>query len=173
MDPTPFSQAQAVALAVNLEIKGRAFYLEAADKALHPTGKALFLQLAEEEKSHLAAFQAMLKRECDGWPDPDQLRETRANPIIPLFDEQAAASSRRATADEMSALRIALKQEKEAIEFFEKAIARAEDDRARRIFTFIKDQENFHYALLQAELDHIAGTGFWFDSPEFRMDGKT
>lgn len=172
MDPTPISQAQAVALAVNLEIKGRAFYLQAAEKAQHPTGKALFLKLAEEEKHHLAAFQRMLKREFDGWPEPDQLRETREKPILPLFDEKAAASFHRATADEMSALRIALKQEKEAITFFENAIALAEDDRARRIFTFVRDQENFHYALLQAELDHIAGTGFWFDLPEFRMDGK-
>ncbi|OPZ67399.1 MAG: putative trifunctional 2-polyprenylphenol hydroxylase/glutamate synthase subunit beta/ferritin domain-containing protein [bacterium ADurb.Bin478] len=172
MDPTPLSQAQAVALAVNLEINGRAFYLQAAEKAVHPTGKALFLKLAEEEKVHLAAFQAMLKREFDGWPESDQLCETRAKPVPPLFDEKAAASFRRATADEMSALRIALKQENEAITFFEKAIALAEDDHARRIFTFVKDQENFHYALLQAELDYIAGTGFWFDSPEFRMDGK-
>jgi rubrerythrin len=167
-----FNLTEAVSMAINLEIKGRKFYLEAAEKTENPTGKQVFINLAEEEKIHLRTFQAMLEKNSDlqKWREP--VIASPKKPVIPVFDDKARASLKRATADELEALRIAMKQEKEALEFFEKAAEQAEDDLTRRIFLFIKEQEIYHYDLLQAEHDHITRTGFWFDTPEFRMDGK-
>jgi len=62
--------------------------------------------------------------------------------------------------------------ERTAIDFFKSEAAKASDLTVKHVFEFVRDQEVFHYDLLQAEYDSIAGTGFWFDVPEFRMDGK-
>jgi rubrerythrin len=173
MPSKAFNLAEAVSMAVNLEIKGRKFYQEAAKNSENPTAKQVFINLADEEMTHLRTFQAMLEKNSDLPKWREQARKSPRKPVIPVFDDKARASLRRATADELEALRIAMKQEKEAMEFFEKAGEQAEDDITGSIFLFIKEQEVYHYDLLQAEHDHITRTGFWFDTPEFRMDGKT
>ena len=164
--------AEAMALAVNLEIKGRDFYLRAAEQTANPTGKRIFTSLAEEELIHLATFKAMVDKNPDLAQKARRLNESRPKPVLPVFDSATAAPRQAATADELAALRLAMKQEKEAAEFFTRTLALAPDDLSRHIFSFVLEQENYHYDLLQAEYDYIVGTGFWFDSPEFRMDGK-
>jgi rubrerythrin len=58
------------------------------------------------------------------------------------------------------------------MQFFEKAIAEAENEEAKQIFQRILDEEKGHYDLIQAEMDSINNSGFWFDVQEFYMDGK-
>jgi rubrerythrin len=47
-----------------------------------------------------------------------------------------------------------------------------DDPQAREIFKKMCEEEKFHYDLLQAQHDSLTNSGFWFDSAEFRMDGK-
>ena len=65
-----------------------------------------------------------------------------------------------------------MENEKKSIDYYEQAVRETNDEQARIIFNNIMEQEEYHYNLLQAELDSIMGTGFWFDTAEFRMDGK-
>jgi rubrerythrin len=172
MEQKSFNLVEALGVAVQLEIKGRKFYLEVAEKTDNPTGKAVFTRLANEELVHLQTFQRMIQKdpELSKWRELN--KEAPARPVIPLFDEKARASLKKATADELEALRIAMRQEKEAIDYFENLSQQADDEQSRSILLFVKEQEIYHYDLLMAEYDHIAQTGFWFDAAEFRMDGK-
>jgi len=173
MEQKSFSLNEALGVAVQLEIKGRKFYQEVAEKTENPTGKAIFLRLANEELVHLQTFQRMIQQDPDLSRWRELSKEPPAKPAIPLFDEKARASLKRATADELEALRIAMRQEKEAIDYFESVAQQAGDEPSRSILRFVRDQEVYHYDLLQAEYDHITQTGFWFDAAEFRMDGKS
>ena len=46
------------------------------------------------------------------------------------------------------------------------------DSKAKALFSRLAEWEDAHFDIIQAELDSIQGTGFWFGIPEFQMDGK-
>ncbi len=164
--------AAGIKMAIDMEKKGRAFYLEAAAKTANETGKAIFSRLADEEAVHLATFERMLDAQKPVADWRSLLREYPSQPHIPVFDEKAKKSLKRATTDELQALRIAMQQEREAMEYYGELSQQADDEAIKHIFDFVRQQEVYHYDLLQAEYDAITQTGFWFDTPEFRMDGK-
>ena len=59
-----------------------------------------------------------------------------------------------------------------AIDFFNRVAEEADNPQAREIFIKIGQEEEYHYALLQAQFDYLSKSGFWFDIGEFRMDAK-
>ena len=173
MDENNFSVAEAIRLAIDLEKNGRKFYTEAAEKAQTDSGKKIFKMLAHEEVLHLVTFQKMLDQMGNASDWRDLIKEYPTARQVPVFGERATpGKAAKAQTDEVEALRIAMKNEKEAIAFFDKIAHLATDETTQNVFEFVKKQEEYHYDLLQAELDNITNTGFWFDSAEFRMDGK-
>lgn len=173
MDEKDFNVAEAIKMAMDLEKNGRKFYTEAAEKAETESGKKIFKMLAHEEVLHLATFQKMLDQMGNISDWRELVKEYPQARQVPVFGEKAPASQvAKARSDEVEALRIAMKNEKEAIAYFDKIAHLAKDEPTQKVFEFVKQQEEYHYDLLQAELDNITNTGFWFDSPEFRMDGK-
>jgi rubrerythrin len=171
--PHEISQlAESIRMAIDMEKSGRAFYLQAADKTTHPTGKAIFARLAKEETLHLLTFERMLDDSAglDSWRD--WLKDFPHHPVLPVFGEKAKKSIKEGPMDELQALRVAMQQEREAIDYYGRVAANADNEAVSGIFTFVREQETYHYDLLQAEYDSITQSGFWFDSPEFRMDGK-
>jgi len=44
-------------------------------------------------------------------------------------------------------------------------------DEGRKMFARFVEIENGHIDMVQAELDYISGTGYWFDFKEFDMSG--
>jgi rubrerythrin len=173
MSSQSVSAKEAIKMAIDLEKNGRQFYKEAEAKTQNESGKRIFKLLAEEEIAHLRTFENMLDQDesLSNWKT--WVGDLPVNRQVPVFSENApAATVTKERTDEIEALRLAMKQEREAIAFFERVMDQAEDDLTRDIFEFIRDQEIYHYDLLQAEIDSITRTGFWFDLPEFRMDGK-
>ncbi len=55
-------------------------------------------------------------------------------------------------------------------DFYRQAATQLEPPEARELFQPFLKIEGGHQTLVQAELDSLAGTGFWFDVPEFRME---
>ncbi len=172
MSPDKQRLAESIRMAIDLEKKGRSFYLEAAAKSVNPTGKAIFTRLADEEALHLLTFERMLDQSASLTKWREWVTAYPEHPPIPLFDENAVRSSKKASADELQALRIAMRQESEAMHYYGSIAGMAEEEEVRKIFDFVRQQEVYHYDLLQAEYDAITQSGFWFDTPEFRMDGK-
>ncbi len=168
-----FDVAEAIKMSIDLEKNGRKFYTEAAAKSENESGKKLFTMLAKEETQHLATFQKMLD-EMDQVGDWHELvKDYPQARQVPVFSEKAPASQvTKARTDEVEAIRIAMNQERDAINYFDKIAHQAQDEKTTKVFDFVREQEVYHYNLLQAEYDHITNTGFWFDYPEFRMDGK-
>ena len=173
MPDKKYSIGEAIKTSIDLEKNGRKFYLEAATTTKSESGKKIFQMLADEENLHLATFKKMLKSldNLDNWQDI--IKDYPQARQVPVFGvKQPAKDATKVTTDELNALRLAMKQEKEAISFFEKSSELAENEDVKKIFSFVREQEVFHYNLLQAEYDHLNQTGFWFDKAEFRMDGK-
>ncbi len=164
--------AESIRMAIDMEKSGRAFYLQAAEKTAHPTGKAVFSRLANEETLHLLTFERMLDdaEALSNWRD--LLKSYPTHPPLPIFGEKAQKSIKNDAMDELQALRVAMQQEREAMAYYGRIAESAEVEGVREIFKFVREQEVYHYDLLQAEFDSITQSGFWFDTAEFRMDGK-
>ncbi|MEO0206152.1 MAG: ferritin family protein, partial [candidate division WOR-3 bacterium] len=62
--------------------------------------------------------------------------------------------------------------EKRSIEFYNENKKHLNDPEAVKIFDRIIEMEESHYDLIQAEIDHIEQTGFWFGIREFTMEGE-
>ena len=73
---------------------------------------------------------------------------------------------------EIDALNTALDLEKKTADFFREQADSIDESEARALFKRLAEWEDAHYDIIQAELDSINRTGFWFGIPEFQMDGK-
>lgn len=163
---------QAIKMAIELEKDGRKFFQDAADRTENALGKKMFQSLARDEMKHLETFQQMLETltGTETWSNIADSIVTVGK--VPVFEEASKKSPAKGTASEIEALQLALDIEREAIDFFNKAAQDADDPLARQIFERIRDQEEYHYGLIQAQYDHVTNSGFWFDIAEFRMDGQ-
>ncbi len=163
-----------IKIAIDLEKRGQTFYQQAAEKTTDKSGKRIFKMLAQEEALHLATLKKMLQNldQINDWQHYVDDYPPRRQ--VPVFDQRQQVRTKQKPdhTDELVALRLALDHERKAIDFFDSLLDKAADNTARHIIRFVKEQEIFHYDLLQAEIDNIMGTGFWFDTAEFRMDGK-
>lgn len=162
---------EAIKMAIQLEKDGRAFYEQAAQKTKHKLAKKMFETLAKDEIDHLHTFQKMF----DSLIKPDEWKELTEKPSkvgkVPVFQGEARGIG-DVDPNEIEALRTARENEKKSIDFFNEVAEETGDPLAKRIFTKIKQEEEYHYDLLQAQLDYVTNSGFWFDIAEFRMDAR-
>ena len=173
MEKEILSPVEAIKMAMQLEKDGIKFYNKAEGATSSDSGKKIFHTLAYEETLHLATFQKMFDS-MESLPDWRSLvKDIPLQRKAPIFENRKSVDeSVKPSAGELQALRTAMDHERAAIDFFTRETSRTTNPVVKQIFDFIKTQEEFHYDLLQAEYDSVAGTGFWFDMPEFRMDGK-
>ena len=72
---------------------------------------------------------------------------------------------------EVQMLNKALAVEIETSNFY-KAMVEQLDNEPQNMFKRFLEIEDGHLALVQAEIDHITGTGFWFDFQEFNLEAE-
>ena len=140
----PMDETQILNTALELERKGFRFYTEAERTTENETGKKMFAQLAKEETEHIKELKEIF----------NHLYPEQSTKDIPLFDEELSAY-----AGEVEALKVAIAMEKKSIQFY--------SDWAKGnlepLFNELIEFEKKHLELLEAELDYVQKTGFWFD----------
>ncbi len=160
---------------IRLEINGRAFFEHAASVTHNELGKKMFNKLAQDEVGHLHTFGQLFTSVIgsDDWKKyvkEEELKGTSS--VIEGLKARIANEEKANRSGELEAIRIGMSLERNAIEFFEQSAKSTGDKNTQTIFNKICDEERLHYDLLQAQLDNITNSGFWFDIAEFRMDGK-
>jgi rubrerythrin len=162
------------AIKAGLQCEGRVItvYRDAVDRCQDPVGKKIFKALHEDEISHVQ----FLKEKLDELKETGQIKPKILGTVVPSPDriEAAIKAFRSEVATpiaetELVLLRRALAIEIETSELYQKLVRElsAED---RAIFERFVEIEEGHRAIVQAEIDSITGTGFWFDIPEFRLE---
>ena len=149
-----------IKIALQLEKDGYAYYRKAAELCKNSYGKKMFEKLAKDEIQHLQKFRKIAENYF-GKVDEEEGQH------LDLF-ESIDFSSR---AGEYNALDHAIIFEKKAFEYFKNAADKARDEKIKKLFSEIADEEETHIELLQAERDYIHKSGVWFDYQEFYMDG--
>ncbi len=119
-----FRATDIVEMAMELEKSGEIFYSTVARKAASPEVKALFEDLAEQERHHYAAFQAMTRTTWDTSAGPEEdwdqyLMYLQATIQSAFFEgSDKALSLAEQVTDEKQAIQMALDFEKETMLFF-------------------------------------------------------
>ncbi|TET44460.1 DUF2202 domain-containing protein [candidate division TA06 bacterium] len=163
--------AEAIRTAIQMEKEGHAFFHQAAEKTNNKLGKEMFERLAAEEIAHMETFRKMF----DSMSDTEDWRavasELKSVTTPPLFSEAKNKMKAGREPGEVEALRQAMEIERKAIKFFNEAKSKANDETAKEIFEKVRQEEEYHHALLQAQYDSVTNSGYWLDVAEFRMDG--
>jgi Fur family ferric uptake transcriptional regulator len=141
----------ALRVAIATERSGLDFYTRAARLARDPRGRKVFLQLAEEEKSHLGTLQARYQELIKADP------QLESQPTFLFFKGAAnglfAAGTEelKAGLDDRRALLIGIRCERGSHQFFKKYGERFEESEGKRIFLEFADEERAHRDLLVRE----------------------
>ena len=163
---------EAINTAIEYEIRIRDLYREAAGAVADESGRRMLDMLAADEESHVAFLEHCLR----SWKETGQVTADGLTPVIPSperIDQHVRglrpAMTKKSLGDDKQLLSRALALEIETSAFYEKMTGEM-DGPGRDLFGRFLDIENGHIAAVQAELDYMSQTGYWFDFQEFDME---
>ncbi len=162
---------KALELAINTEKTGLKTYLDFGYKTKDQSGKNMFIRLAADEFEHMAILEKqwenLQEKEC--WITV-KLEKSDIEKLIPEIKSKSAKIKGNEGYDQMSALRTALDMEDRAIKFYREQAELSADSKAKDMYEQLVKMEQAHYELIQAEIDYIEKTGFWFNLQEFSLE---
>ncbi len=162
----------AISEAIGYETRIRDLYLHAADETRDAKGAQVFSALAADEQRHIDYLEHKRRQ----WREEGALTLDPLDSLLPpaaaLEAQTAALQEEMRRDDRTDAKRMlskALKVEVETSAFYRRLVDELDGD-ARAMFARFLEIEDGHVAIVQAELDYISHTGFWFDWQEFDME---
>ncbi|MBI4689974.1 MAG: ferritin family protein [Nitrospirae bacterium] len=161
----------AIEVAIKMETDAIKFYTEAAGKAKNPVGKKMFLTIREDEKRHLDMLSQIFRGLDITIKDVSPMKNIKT-----VFETMKAEMIERveATTDELEAFKIAMRMEKEGIEFYRKAAAEANMEKEKLLFERLIKEEEQHYDIFANTYFFMSDTGSWFMWEEHSIvDGGT
>jgi rubrerythrin len=166
---------QAITTALEYEGRVHRTYSEAVENAEHEVAKKVFSTLCDEEMEHIK----YLRERLEEWRETGSITVAKLDTVlVPKGAIEAGAdklrqrlegSRREVRGSEFESLKKALDVELETSAFYRKMVATLDDD-GRRLFERFVEIEEGHVAIVQAEIDLVSGTGFWFDTAEFNLE---
>jgi len=167
---------QAINTALEYENKVVAVYADAVDSTSDPSGQSVLRVLADEEKGHVAYLEKVLEQ----WQLTGRLNVPELCSSLPSVEsieaavgklrEKLSPRERPSTVDaELAMLSQALEVETETGEFYRRMVAELTGEEQELFRRFLQIEEG-HRAIVQAEIDAVSGTGYWFDFQEFDLE---
>lgn len=158
--------------AIEMEAKIRDIYSHAHDSCKDQAGRRFFAMMRDDEQYHMDYLSQRLQE----WRDSGQIQSVDIEPSVPsaeqIKDQLEGLKKTMAVADRgviQQMLGNALQVEVQTSEFYEKMIEET-DGITQKMFAQFLEIENAHVAAVQAELDYVMHTGYWFDVKEFDME---
>ena len=164
----------AIKTALEFEAGVHKIYLEAMKKTADPSAKRIFKVLCEEEMGHLKYLQDRL----DEWKKTGKIKVEKLETSVPTHQqiEQGLQDLRKTVrpkitqqSPELESLKKALDAEIKTGNFYKDMVAKL-DGEGQELFKRFVEIEEGHEAIVQAEINTVGNWGFWFDTPEFRLE---
>jgi rubrerythrin len=163
---------EAIQTALEYEEKVRDVYVHARADAINDIGRRVFKALAKEEQGHVDyLYQKLAELQNTGQVTAGELGSTIPSPEaikagVEKLENRLASDDRD---NEIRLLKKALQVEVETSGFY-KQMVKELDPAGQKFFSPFLEIEEGHVTLVQAELDCVSGTGFWFDMQEFSLE---
>jgi len=162
----------AIQTAIEYETRIRDLYAQAARDVTDPAGRSLFSALEKDEQYHVD----YLSRRLQEWQNTGEITFSGLKKTIPdaaaiarELDKLEKRVAQNDRSDEKQMLSKALEVEVETSAFYRRLVDELPGT-GRRMFAGFLEIEDNHIAVVQAQLDYLAGTGFWFGTKEFDME---
>src|ERR1700690_2140114 len=149
----------ALELAINMEKDAIAFYTEAARKTKYPAGKKMFQTITEDEKRHLEMVSQIIKGLNITHKKTSPMKNVKT-----VFESMKDEMMKKveATADELEAFKIAMRMEKEGLEFYRKTLAGSKKEPERALLELLIKEEQQHYDIFANTYQFLSDSGNWF-----------
>lgn len=165
---------QAINTAIEYEVKVRDAYLDAVRRATDEVGRKVFDVLAREEVHHVEYLgEKLTEWKQTGRVSPEGLQTAVPSPgaIQEAVAKMEAPLEKEDRGEELEMLRKALALEEETSAFYRRMVGELPVEH-RPVFARFVEIEEGHRAIVQAEIDSLMGTGFWFDMAEFNLEAE-
>lgn len=149
--------------AVNMELEGEKYYAEQAELNKDNSLQVVFLMLAKDEKYHAELLQSKFSGSPYQLLDNSTLTEAKN-----IFDEIGDFKSEvKSIPEQLEVYKDAMKKEKQSIDLYEKLQAEAADDKSKKLFDYLIEQETEHLELFEELVIHVNRPNDWVESAEF------
>jgi len=147
----------ALAQAMDQELKAREFYWRAAEKIADPRGRDLLRQLADFEDHHYQSLKAHYEALASGQAPPSY----EAREISPGLEAGQASRETRSLETVMDVLTIAIGDEEAARARYEAWAAEATTPNTQALFHRLAHEESVHARILNDEFYSLSNRGIW------------
>jgi rubrerythrin len=152
--------------AMKIELEGKAWYEQQAERTTEPGLRRILLEMAEDEARHYEVFKGL--KEGRGWPETTE--ETRVlDSASNFFEELAKKGAPKFPEDELSAWKELRETEAKAEAFYREKAAEATDEGARKALNLIADEERKHHDLIDNMIDFLTEPIAWLENAEWRL----
>lgn len=157
-----FSDLEGLRVAIEIEARGKAFYHQAYEQAVHQEHKDLFLFLMNEEAQHLDLFTQIFtavseRKEAHSAEylfDPETYRYLTVLAESHIFPPESQASGKIAELKSVkSILHTAMQAEKDSILLYDELSRNAKFPDARKIFARLKIEEQSHVVKIREMIE--------------------
>jgi len=163
---------EAIKTAIQYEKRVVQVYEEASRASEDETGRKIFAALVKEEQQHVTYLVSRLNE----WKGTGRVTAASLGTVVPSREriEEGIRTlqgrvARTAPEAEMRLLKRALDIEVETSAFYGRVVKELPPD-GRALFERFVEIEHGHQAIVQAEMNAVAGNGYWFDIPEISME---
>ena len=163
---------EAIKTAIQYEKRVVQVYEEAVRASEDETGKKIYAALVKEEEQHVV----YLVNRLNELKATGRVTASSLGTVVPSrerIDEGVRTLqnrvARKAPEAEMRLLKRALDVEVETSAFYGRVVKELPPE-GRPLFERFVEIEHGHQAIVQAEMNAVAGNGYWFDIPEISME---
>jgi rubrerythrin len=165
---------EAIAVAIDFEVKVRDHYLQGAAAVKDEGGKKFFETLAKEEQGHVSFLAHALSE----WKRTGKVPKAPIPSVLPQGVDWIEGAKKRvkdmpfvreASEHELEHIKAALALEQEATSFYRHLVSQL-PEKDRPLFEGFLSGEDGHLALVQAQLNSVQGLGVYFDMMEFSLE---
>jgi len=165
----------ALEVALNNEMKEREFYLNHADKTRNPVGRAMFIQIADDELEHYERLKDLHAkwRTKDTWPETIPLTVKQTNVQTLLKDLiRKVEDMPGADDDDLEAIEVATRFEAKGAEMYTELSSASTDPKEKAFFALLAGIEREHFLSLKDTEEYLKDPSSWFTRKEHHgLDG--
>jgi len=167
--------AEALKIAIQMEIDGKEFYRKASQESRNDPGKKLMKSLSDEEDVHRQKFEEIYEsiRSKNEWPEVE-FHPDDGQSLKTMFARATASidSSVNVSATELDAVQTAMDMENKTYDFYIEHSKSAAYDTEKKYYQALAVQERAHHAVLLDYYEFLKNPGAWFVQKEHpSLDG--
>lgn len=152
-----------IEFAINMEHDGIKYYTEQAKINKNNSLNTVFLLLAKDEENHARILQNKCDELSFDLKDNHTLSEVKN-----VFREMADFKNEiKEIPSQVDLYRTALEKEKQSIDLYNGFLSEAMDEKEKKLFKYLVNQESGHFALLEELILLVNRPDDWIEAAEF------